>query len=193
MRRCTSETSGRRSKPTITGSTSASTLIPTTGQLPTESLYRWTACGHYARTLLTCYWSRSDSGHSGASGLVPAEERATEGAVNPAYESGISLTKARARQAPHSSRCLALWSSSQGTGQDSVLLPPVRRPEGRAREIEVVMDTGYSGFLTLPGALETDPGLPFAYMSRALLENDEDVKFDAHPYSCPCGSPFGIG
>ena len=46
-------------------------------------------------------------------------------------------------------------------------------PEGQAQDIEAVIDTGYSGFLTLPTALVTELGLPFAYIGRALLANDD--------------------
>ena len=53
-------------------------------------------------------------------------------------------------------------------------------PEGQAQDIEAVIDTGYSGFLTLPTALVTELGLPFAYIGRALLANDDEVTFDVH-------------
>ena len=42
------------------------------------------------------------------------------------------------------------------------------------------MDTGYSGFLTLPPGLVAELGLPFAYMGQALLANDAEVDFDVH-------------
>ncbi len=53
-------------------------------------------------------------------------------------------------------------------------------PEGRTREIEAVVDTGYSGFLTLPTVLVDELGLPFAYIGQALLANDAAVDFDVH-------------
>ncbi len=52
--------------------------------------------------------------------------------------------------------------------------------EGRTREIEAVVDTGYSGFLTLPPGLVDELGLPFAYMGQAFLANDAEVDFDVH-------------
>ena len=52
--------------------------------------------------------------------------------------------------------------------------------EGRSREIEAVVDTGYTGFLTLPPALVDDLELPFAYVGRAFLANDAEVDFDVH-------------
>ena len=43
-----------------------------------------------------------------------------------------------------------------------------------------MVDTGYSGFLTLPAGLVIELGLPFAYMGQALLANDTEVAFDVH-------------
>ena len=43
--------------------------------------------------------------------------------------------------------------------------------------IEPVIDTGDSGFLTLPTTLVTELGMPFAYISRTFLANDDEVTF----------------
>ena len=51
---------------------------------------------------------------------------------------------------------------------------------GRPRDIEAVVDTGYTGFLTLPPALVNELGLPFAYVGRAFLANDDQVEFNVH-------------
>ncbi len=53
-------------------------------------------------------------------------------------------------------------------------------PEGRTRDIEGVVDTGYSGFLTLPADLVAELELPFAYIGQAFLANDSEVDFDVH-------------
>ena len=53
-------------------------------------------------------------------------------------------------------------------------------PAGQAQDIEAVVDTGYSGFLTLPTTLVTELGLPSAYIGRAFLANDDEVSFDVH-------------
>ena len=53
-------------------------------------------------------------------------------------------------------------------------------PRGQAQDIEAVIDTGYSGFLTLPTALVTELELPFAYVGQAILANDDVVTFDVH-------------
>jgi clan AA aspartic protease len=63
---------------------------------------------------------------------------------------------------------------------EAVVALSLRGPAGQARDIEAVIDTGYSGFLTLPTALVMELGLPFAYIGRALLANDDEVTFDIH-------------
>ena len=63
---------------------------------------------------------------------------------------------------------------------EAVVALSLQGPEGQAQDIEAVIDTGYSGFLTLPTALVTELGLPFAYIGRAYLANDDEVSFDVH-------------
>ena len=63
---------------------------------------------------------------------------------------------------------------------EAVVALSLQGPEGQAQDIEAVIDTGYSGFLTLPTALVTELGLPFAYMGQAYLANDAEVDFDVH-------------
>lgn len=64
--------------------------------------------------------------------------------------------------------------------REAVVTLPLQGPAGQAREIKAVVDTGYSGFLTLPTALVTELGLPFAHAGRAFLANDDEVSFDVH-------------
>ena len=63
---------------------------------------------------------------------------------------------------------------------EAVVTLHVQEPQGRTRAIEAVVDTGYSGFLTLPTELVTELGWPFAYMGQAFLANDAQVAFDVH-------------
>lgn len=63
---------------------------------------------------------------------------------------------------------------------EAVVTIPLQDPEGRTQEIEAVVDTGYSGFLTLPLGLVDELGLPFAYIGQAFLANDAEVDFDVH-------------
>ena len=63
---------------------------------------------------------------------------------------------------------------------EAVVTLSLQGPAGQAQDLEAVIDTGYSGFLTLPTALVMELGLPFAYIGRALLANDDEVTFDVH-------------
>ena len=63
---------------------------------------------------------------------------------------------------------------------EAVVSLSLRGAEDRTRDIEAVVDTGYSGFLTVPPALVAELGLPFAYVGRAFLANDEEVEFDVY-------------
>lgn len=63
---------------------------------------------------------------------------------------------------------------------EAVVTLSLQGPEGQSQEIEAVVDTGYTGFLTLPPGLVDDLGLPFAYMGQAFLANDAEVDFDVH-------------
>ena len=63
---------------------------------------------------------------------------------------------------------------------EAVIALRLQGPDGQTRDIEAVVDTGYSGFLTLPVALVAELGLHFAYMGQAFLANDAEVDFDVH-------------
>ena len=63
---------------------------------------------------------------------------------------------------------------------EAVVTIYLQDPAGWTREIEAVVDTGYSGFLTLPTGLVDELELPFAYMGQAFLANDAEVDFDVH-------------
>ena len=56
----------------------------------------------------------------------------------------------------------------------------LRGPDGQVREVEAVIDTGYSGFLTLPAALVAGLGLPYVFSSSATLADDTEVGFSVH-------------
>ena len=63
---------------------------------------------------------------------------------------------------------------------EAVVILPVQGPAGLVREIEVVIDTGYSGFLTLPPSLVEELGLPFRFRGRAFLTNGSEETFDVY-------------
>jgi clan AA aspartic protease len=56
-------------------------------------------------------------------------------------------------------------------------------PEGREQEIECIVDTGFSGSLSLPPALVAELGLPFRRRGRALLADGRETSFDIHEAS----------
>ena len=66
------------------------------------------------------------------------------------------------------------------TAYEAVVALSLQGPAGQAQYIEAVVDTGYSGFLTLPTMLVRELELPFAYIGRAFLANDAEVSFDVH-------------
>ena len=66
------------------------------------------------------------------------------------------------------------------TAYEAVVTIPLQDPQGRTRDIEAMVDSGYSGFLTLPPGLVGELGLPFAYMGQAFLANDAEVDFNVH-------------
>ena len=63
---------------------------------------------------------------------------------------------------------------------EAVVSLTLQSAEGRTQEIGAVLDTGYTGFLTLPPTLVNELELPFAYVGRAFLANDDQVEFNVH-------------
>ena len=63
---------------------------------------------------------------------------------------------------------------------EAALILTVQGPEGQAREIEAVVDTGYNGFLTLPPVLVGELDLPFVTSGEATLADGRAVSFDIH-------------
>ena len=63
---------------------------------------------------------------------------------------------------------------------EAVVALSLQGTTGQVQDVEAVIDTGYSGFLTLPAALVSEMELPFAYVGRAFLANDDEVSFDVH-------------
>ena len=63
---------------------------------------------------------------------------------------------------------------------EAVVTLALRGPSGQARDIEAVIDTGYSGYLTLPTSLVEELGLPFRFRGRAFLANGSEETFDVY-------------
>jgi clan AA aspartic protease len=64
--------------------------------------------------------------------------------------------------------------------REAVVRLVVRGRFGRELETEVVVDTGYDGFLTLPSELITELDLPFRGEGTAVLADGKQVVFRIH-------------
>ena len=63
---------------------------------------------------------------------------------------------------------------------EAVVRLAVRGPGGDEREIEAVVDTGYTGALTLPAELISELALPFRSLTRALLADGRETVCATH-------------
>ena len=63
---------------------------------------------------------------------------------------------------------------------EAVISLTVQGPSGQSREVEAVIDTGFTGFLSLPSALATELGLPFLTYKSAFLADGSLVRFSVH-------------
>ena len=54
---------------------------------------------------------------------------------------------------------------------------PLLGPDGQSLEIDAVVDTGYSGFLTLPTSVATELGLDFGGADRVTLADGSELTF----------------
>ena len=63
---------------------------------------------------------------------------------------------------------------------EAVIPLSLRGPAGQAQEVEAVVDTGFTGFVTLPPSLVAELGLVFMGTSEATLADGSEVSFDAY-------------
>lgn len=63
---------------------------------------------------------------------------------------------------------------------EAILPLSLRGPRGPEREVDAVIDTGYSGSLTLPPSLVAELGLPYVLSSKATLADDTEVGFNVY-------------
>ncbi len=56
----------------------------------------------------------------------------------------------------------------------------VQGPSGQTSDIEAVIDTGFTGFLTVTPVLVTELGLDLRGTSRATLADGSEATFDVH-------------
>ena len=60
---------------------------------------------------------------------------------------------------------------------EAVLTLSIEGPSGEKRDIAAVVDTGFTGFLTVPPALAVDLRLPFEGTARAMLADGSETTF----------------
>ena len=63
---------------------------------------------------------------------------------------------------------------------EPVVVLAVQGPSGQASEIEAIIDTGFTGFLTVTPALATELRLALEGTSRATLADGSEVTFDVY-------------
>ena len=63
---------------------------------------------------------------------------------------------------------------------EAVISLTVQGPSGQTREVEAVIDTGFTGFLSLPSPLVAELGLPFLTKESAMLADGSLVTFSVH-------------
>ena len=62
--------------------------------------------------------------------------------------------------------------------REAVISLTIQGPSGTTREIEVVIDTGFSEFLTLPTALVSELGLTYITRERMILADGGEAIFE---------------
>jgi clan AA aspartic protease len=63
---------------------------------------------------------------------------------------------------------------------EMVIQLPVRDPTGTIHEIEVLIDTGFTGSLSLPRSVVASLGLPWRTRGHAILADGRMEEFDVH-------------
>ena len=63
---------------------------------------------------------------------------------------------------------------------EAVVPLTVQGPAGQPQDIEAVIDTGFTGFLTLPSRIVVELGLPFLNISWATLADGNEAAFDVY-------------
>ena len=70
--------------------------------------------------------------------------------------------------------------SGQVTAREGRIRLKVRGPTGQEREIEAVIDTGYTAFLALPPALVASLRLRWKSIGRGILADGSECLFDVY-------------
>ena len=71
----------------------------------------------------------------------------------------------------------------QGTvnaAYEAVVVLPLRGPAGQARDVDAVVDTGFTRFLTLPSAVVAELGLGYRGVSRVILADGSETTLEVY-------------
>ena len=63
---------------------------------------------------------------------------------------------------------------------EAVIPLTVQGPAGQTQDIEAVVDTGFTGFLSLPSGVVVDLGLPFINASQATLADGSEATLNVY-------------
>jgi clan AA aspartic protease len=69
---------------------------------------------------------------------------------------------------------------AMNTQREAIVRLVVVGPGGQERSVEAVLDTGYTGSLTLPSAVVSALGLPFRGRGSVVLGDGSESEFDIH-------------
>ncbi len=63
---------------------------------------------------------------------------------------------------------------------EAVVSLPLRGPAGETREVDAVVDTGFTRFLTLPSAIAAELGLGFRGVNRVILADGSEATLEVY-------------
>lgn len=63
---------------------------------------------------------------------------------------------------------------------EAVVTLPLQGQAGHTLEVDAVVDTGFTRFLTLPPAIVTELGLAFTGINRVILADGSEVTFEVY-------------
>jgi clan AA aspartic protease len=69
---------------------------------------------------------------------------------------------------------------AMNTQREAIVRLVIAGPGGQERQIEAVLDTGYTGSLTLPSAVVSALDLPFRGRGSVVLGDGSESEFDVH-------------
>ena len=63
---------------------------------------------------------------------------------------------------------------------EAVVALPLRGPAGQARDVNAVVDTGFTRFLTLPPTMVAELGLGFRGVNRVILADGSEATLEVY-------------